>query len=69
MVGLGTRAVAIAAMEDTMDFDEQQKAAEYESYAEHCLRIAAQIPDRESRVLQREMAAEWLKLAASRHAD
>lgn len=34
----------------------------YEQYAQHCLRLAAQTPDRDSRVMLREMAAEWLKL-------
>jgi hypothetical protein len=46
---------------------EEQKAAEYQVYAEHCVRTAAMIPDRESRVLLREMAAEWLKLANSQN--
>ncbi|CAN5351771.1 hypothetical protein BH11PSE4_BH11PSE4_21050 [soil metagenome] len=35
----------------------------YETYAKHCLTLAAQTPDRASRLLLREMAAEWLKLA------
>lgn len=35
----------------------------YESYAEHCLKSVKLVPDRESRVLLREMAAELLKLA------
>jgi hypothetical protein len=34
----------------------------YEQYAQYCLRLAAQSPDRDSRVMLREMAAEWLKL-------
>jgi hypothetical protein len=40
------------------------KAEEYMGYAEHCLRIADRLPDRESRIVQREMAAEWLKFAS-----
>jgi hypothetical protein len=36
---------------------------DYESYARHCLTLASQTPDRASRLLLREMAAEWLKLA------
>jgi hypothetical protein len=52
-----------------MDADELPKETEYQIYAEHCLKVAAIIPDRESRVLQREMAAEWLKLAAARRED
>jgi hypothetical protein len=39
------------------------KAMEYANYAKHCLEIARKIPDRESRVVHREMAAEWFKLA------
>ncbi len=39
------------------------KRDEYVRYAEHCLRITATIPDRDWRMLQREMAAEWLRLA------
>jgi hypothetical protein len=32
-------------------------------YAEHCLELVRIATDRESRVIQREMAAEWFKLA------
>jgi endonuclease V-like protein UPF0215 family len=39
------------------------KANEYVRYAEHCLKMAGIAPDRASRVIQREMAAEWIKLA------
>jgi hypothetical protein len=39
------------------------KAAEYVSYAEHCLKIAERLSDHKSRIVQREMAAEWIKLA------
>jgi len=35
----------------------------YASYAEHCLKVAELLPDREARVVHREMAAEWLRLA------
>lgn len=38
---------------------------QYDSYARHCLSVAARTPDRDSRLILREMAAEWLKLAAS----
>jgi hypothetical protein len=37
---------------------------EYANYAAHCLKTMATIPDHESRIIHREMAAEWLKLAA-----
>ena len=39
------------------------KAAEYINYAHHCLKAADRLPDRGSRVLFREMAAEWIRLA------
>ena len=38
----------------------------YEDYvrcAEHCLKIVRLATDRETRVVQREIAAEWFKLA------
>jgi hypothetical protein len=39
------------------------KHKEYSHYAEHCLRLVPQIPDQEYRNIQREMAAEWIRLA------
>jgi len=39
----------------------QQK--EYARYAEHCLKMVPVAPDQKYRTIQREMAAEWLKLA------
>lgn len=41
------------------------KLREYIAYAEQCLRAVKSIPDRRSRLLFREMAAEWLNLAAA----
>jgi hypothetical protein len=41
------------------------KAAEYVRYAKHCLKIAEKLPEQGSRILLREMAAEWIKLAQS----
>jgi hypothetical protein len=38
---------------------------EYVSYAEHCLSIARTVTNREARIILREMAAEWTKLAQS----
>jgi hypothetical protein len=38
---------------------------QYDTYARHCLTVAARTPDRDSRLILREMAAEWLNLAAS----
>jgi hypothetical protein len=34
---------------------------DYMRYAEHCLKMVAAITDQESRCIQREMAAEWLR--------
>jgi hypothetical protein len=39
-----------------------EKREEYVSYAEHCVTLAKQTSDRESRRILREMAAEWLRL-------
>ena len=39
------------------------KYKEYAGYAAHCLKIVPAITDQEYRVVQREMAVEWLKLA------
>jgi hypothetical protein len=36
---------------------------DYVRYAEHCLRMVPVTSDQEYRAVQREMAAEWLKLA------
>jgi hypothetical protein len=36
---------------------------QYARYAAHCLELVPAIPDQEYRSIQREMAAEWLKLA------
>jgi hypothetical protein len=45
------------------------KAMEYSDYARHCLKIVMKIPDQASRVIHREMAAEWFKLADQAAAD
>jgi hypothetical protein len=37
--------------------------SDYARYAEHCLEMVAKTTDQESRRIQREMAAEWLRLA------
>ena len=36
---------------------------DYARYAEHCLKLVAATTDQESRSVQREMAAEWRRLA------
>lgn len=45
--------------------DLEDKKHEYGEYAEHCLHTVRMMPDRQSRTVQREMAAEWLRLAES----
>ena len=40
-----------------------RKHKEYASYARHCLEMVPRAPSQEYRALQREMAAEWIKLA------
>jgi hypothetical protein len=39
------------------------KHKEYVRYAEHCLNMVTAAKDQDDRAIQREMAAEWLKLA------
>jgi hypothetical protein len=39
------------------------KHKEYVRYAEHCLKMIGTTQDQESLSINREMAAEWLKLA------
>jgi hypothetical protein len=39
------------------------KHQEYVRYAMHCLEVVRIAADRKTRILQREMAAEWFKLA------
>jgi len=42
---------------------QKEKHRKYVRYAEHCLKMVPEIADQEYRAVQREMAAEWLKLA------
>jgi len=46
-----------------MAIPKHDKHREYARYAQHCLEMAPVAPDQEYRAIQREMAAEWLKLA------
>jgi hypothetical protein len=39
------------------------KHVDYAHYAAHCLYLMSAAADPDSRAIQREMAAEWLKLA------
>jgi hypothetical protein len=46
-----------------MPDSQADRAMLYASYAEICLKVATMLPDRDTRVVHREMAAEWLMLA------
>ena len=39
------------------------KHREYAHYAEHCLQMVPVAPNQVYRAIQREMAAEWIRLA------
>jgi hypothetical protein len=41
----------------------REKHKEYARYAAHCLNVLTIIEDKETRSIQREMAAEWTRLA------
>jgi hypothetical protein len=43
--------------------EKQKKHKEYARYAAHCLEMVPIPKDRDDRDINREMAAEWLKLA------
>src|ERR1700729_3812107 len=52
----------------SMTVPKNDKYKDYARYAEQCLNMVASIRDEELRRIQREMAAEWLRLAdAIRH--
>ena len=46
-----------------MPIPKNDKHKDYTRYAEHCLNMVTAAKDQDSRSIQREMAAEWLKLA------
>jgi hypothetical protein len=46
-----------------MTMPKNDKFKDCTRYAEHCLNMVASTGDQESRCIQREMAAEWLRLA------
>ncbi len=46
-----------------MAIPKNYKHKEYARYAAHCLQMVTAAGDQESRSIQREMAAEWLRLA------
>jgi hypothetical protein len=46
-----------------MAMPKNDKHKDYTRYAEHCLTMMTTIKDQDVRAINREMAAEWLKLA------
>ena len=46
-----------------MAIPKNTKHKDYSRYAAHCLEMVPGTKDQESRLINREMAAEWLKLA------
>ena len=46
-----------------MTLPKNDKFKDYTRYAAHCLNMVASTRDQELRCIQREMAAEWLRLA------
>src|ERR1700722_13549129 len=52
-----------SAWEESMPALKNDKFREYTRYAEYCLNMVASTRDQELRCAQREMAAEWLRLA------
>ena len=46
-----------------MTIPKNGKHKEYALYAAHCLAMAETATDQKSRIIQQEMAAEWLELA------
>jgi hypothetical protein len=51
------------ALEEIMAVPKNDKHREYVRYAEHCLDLVPSVADQDSRAINREMAAEWLRLA------
>jgi hypothetical protein len=49
----------------SMSRDIMARAEDYERYAEHCLKMAEIADSREDRIIRRDMAVEWLTLAAA----
>ena len=46
-----------------MAIPKSDRHKDYARYAEHCLNMVTAAKDQKSRAIQREMAAEWLRLA------
>jgi hypothetical protein len=45
-----------------MAIPKNAKHKDYARYAEHCLHMVTEARDQDSRAVEREMAAEWLRL-------
>jgi hypothetical protein len=58
-----TNARQIFRLEESMPALKNDKFKDYARYAEHCLDMVASTRDQELRRIQREMAAEWMRLA------
>jgi hypothetical protein len=54
---------AVSDLGAIMAIPKNDKHCEYSRYAEHSLEMVRIATDRKSRIIQREMAAEWFKLA------
>jgi hypothetical protein len=48
-----------------MTMPENDKYKDYARYAQHCLNMATATTDQETLGIQRQMAAEWIRLAAA----
>jgi hypothetical protein len=46
-----------------MALSKKEKHRQYARYAAHCLSVVSDINEQDDRAINREMAAEWLKLA------
>lgn len=46
-----------------MAIPNNNKHKEYTRYAAHCLSLVTSVKNRDDRAINREMAAEWIKLA------
>jgi hypothetical protein len=60
--GTHTRTVEVIP-ERIMPIPKNDTHKNYVRYAEHCLNLVPTIKDQDVRAINREMAAEWLKLA------
>jgi hypothetical protein len=57
------RRLLIRLGDGTMANPKNEKRKQYAHYAAHCMYLVTAATDPDARAIQREMAAEWLKLA------